>query len=376
MGYNCSMERSNSALSGALPPAAGGHRPRRLRVGLAGLGMLGSHHAYNLAHRVAMVDLVRVVDVDQVRAEAIAAELGAEWSVDYSDLVEDAGIDAVVIATPTALHPQMIIAAARAGKHIFCEKPIALTFEESVEAVRIVQEAGIVFQVGFHRRYDPSWRDAHERIKRGELGSIYYFHTSQRDSTPPPPSYIEIGGEHFVDATVHDFDLARWLVGEITELTAVTASVTDPQFEENGDLDHAVVVLRFENGALGVIDNSRAAAYGYECSTEILGSQATVRIGRDHRATETVWLTAGGAMAPNAVDFRDRHREAYITELNAFVAAVRTGSPDGHGARATDAVIAFQLAKLASKSSHESRTVRLGRHHTAIGTLYREVDPG
>src|SRR3989442_10648746 len=248
---------------------------RRVRVGLAGLGRMGRLHAANLC-RARFVELVCVADADASLAHATGEELGVEWSASYDDLLRDPSIDAVAIATPTTLHAPMIEGAAAAGKHVFCEKPIALDLESALGAVGAAHAAGIKLQVGFHRRFDPDWAAAAERIRAGELGDVYLFRTSLRDMQPPPIDYIRTSGGIFVDCTIHDLDTARWLVGDIDELTAVGAALSDPEFAEAGDVDNAIVTLRFANGALGVIDNSRVAGYGYHFSTEIVGSTPAV----------------------------------------------------------------------------------------------------
>src|SRR5437870_10564092 len=253
----------------------GGIGLRRVGLGVAGLGRIGLMHAENLAGPVQSAELVRVVDADEQRARTTGEWLGVEWSASYDDLLADPDVDGVVIATPTPLHVEMVERAAAAGKHIFCEKPISLDLPSTLVAIEAAHTAGCAFQIGFHRRFDRDWAAAAGRIEAGELGDVYVFRTTLRDKQPPPMEYIKDSGGFFVDVTIHDLDTARWLVGEIEEVTAFGAALSSA-FAQIDDVDNAAVVLRFTNGALGVIDESRVAGYGYECSTEVLGSLATV----------------------------------------------------------------------------------------------------
>jgi predicted dehydrogenase len=276
--------------------------------------------------------------------------------------------EGVVVATTTLLHVEMVEAAAAAGKHVFCEKPISLDLD-STATINAAREAGISLQVGFHRRFDPDWAAAAERIKSGELGDVHFFHTSLRDKQPPPLDYIRRSGGLFVDVAIHDLDTARWLVGEIAEVTAVGAALSDPAFAELGDVDNAVIMLRFENGALGVIDESRVAGYGYECSTEVLGSRATVRIG-DHRRLHDVWLTPGSAAVDWVSDFTERFPDAYALELESFATAIREQRPAVTG---EDGLAGFVLAQACDRSFREGRTVRL-RHEERVGRVIYEAE--
>jgi myo-inositol 2-dehydrogenase/D-chiro-inositol 1-dehydrogenase len=342
---------------------------RRVGLGVAGLGRIGLLHAENLAGRVPSAELVRVVDADETLARSTGERLGVATSVAYEDLLEDAAVEGIVVATPTPLHVEMVEQAAAAGKHVLCEKPISLDLPATIAAVEAARDAGISLQVGFHRRFDPDWAAAAAGIRAGELGQVYVFRTTLRDKQPPPISYIKGSGGFFVDVSIHDLDTARWLVGEIEEVTAFGAALSDPEFEKVDDVDNAVIVLRFANGALGVIDESRVAGYGYECSTEVVGSRATVRID-DHRKTNNVWLRPGSAEVDWVDDFTERFPEAYALELESFAAAIREGRPPE--VTGEDGLAAFILAQACNRSFRDRRTVRL-RHDERVGYVTYEA---
>lgn len=339
-------------------------------VGLVGLGRMGRFHAANFAGRIPAARLVRIADASEGAARENSERLGGiEWSTDYEVLLEDPEVEAVVVASPTPLHAEMAEAAAAAGKHVFCEKPISLDLGRTYEVVEAARAAGVRLQVGLHRRFDPDYYAAWERISSGEIGDVYLFRTSLRDMSSPGFDYIEHSGGFFADVTLHDIDAARWLVGEIEEVTAFGAALSDPGFSELGDIDNAVVALRFTSGALGVIDNSRVAGYGYECSSEIMGSRGTLRVG-NHRRTAVRTLTPNSEHQDYVSDFIERFTEAYTAEMEHFVRAVRTGEyygPDGD-----DAAAAFVIAEAASLSQREGRTVRL-KSETRDGKISYEI---
>jgi inositol 2-dehydrogenase len=344
----------------------------RVGVGLVGLGRMGRFHAANLAGRIPLAHLVRIVDANEKIARDNSEQLGGvEWSTRYADLLDDSEIEAVVVASPTPLHAEMAEAAAKAGKHVFCEKPISLDLERTYQVIEGVGSAGVKMQVGFHRRFDPDYRAAWEKISTGDIGDVYLFRTSLRDMRSPGFDYIRGSGGFFADVTLHDFDAARWLVGEIEEVTAFGAALSDPGFEEVGDIDNAVVTLRFTSGALGVIDNSRVAGYGYECSSEIMGSKATLRVG-NHRRVAVQMLTPDRMCQDYVTDFVERFADAYTAEMEHFVQAVRSDQdPEVGGA---DAAAAFALAKAAERSYREGETVRLKSETRDGEVIYEEAD--
>lgn len=341
---------------------------RKVRVALAGLGRMGRIHAHNLASRCSDAQLATVFDANPDAARDVSDSLDVPWTKSYDDLLADDAIDAVAVATSTGSHAELSVRAAQAGKHVFCEKPISLDRQTTLETLDAVRVAGVKFQVGFHRRFDPDWVAAVDRIRAGELGDVYLFRTSLRDMKAPPVEYLAGSGGFFLDVTVHDLDTARWIVGEVVEVSAVGSALSDPAIAEVGDIDTAVVVLKFENGALGVIDNSRAAGYGYECSTEVMGSKATARIDNPHRRNYE-WRTPGSAARDLAGNFEERYPWAYVEELDAFARCVR----DDEQPRVTglDALAAYDLAIAADQAWRSGRPVSVTPTHTDDGVRYQ-----
>jgi inositol 2-dehydrogenase len=330
-----------------------------LRVAQVGLGRIGAFHANTLARRVPQGELAMVADADAARAEATGSRFGVPWSARYEDVLSERTIDAVLIATPTPLHPEMVEGAADAGKHIFCEKPLALDPQRADDALAAVRRAGVLFQIGFHRRFDPDFLTVKERIDDGSLGDIRFFRATCRDMRAPSIDYLKSCGGIFADVTLHDFDVARWLVGEVDELYATGAALTDPAIADvAGDVDNAIVALRFRNGALGLIDNSRASGYGYEASLEVMGSRSTLRVGAvAQRVTSIETLSDATHRSDVGTDFVERFADGYVGAVAAFVTAVLAGRQPSPGGE--DAVAAFALAQAARQSITDNRPIKV-----------------
>lgn len=307
-------------------------------------------HLDNLSGGLRDIALTGVFDQDFSKTKKLADKNGITAFASYQDVLDSDQIDAVVITTPTRSHPDMSIQAARAGKHVFCEKPLALTLGETHSAAQELDSLPVVFQIGFHRRFDPDWQEVHCRVRNGELGELVLFRSSSRDMSSPPASFLVSSGGPFVDFAIHDLDAARWMGGEISEITAYGNST------DNADPDTTVIVLRFERGGLGVIDNARNAVYGYEASAEIMGSLATARIG-DFNSLNYSWRTPSKVETPLPLDYSQRFFHAYRNELEAFGQAIVQGEPSTAGT--LEAVSSMTLATAAQTSLLESRTVRL-----------------
>jgi predicted dehydrogenase len=336
------MDRANRA-AGPAP---------RARLAVVGLGRMGTVHAHNLAFRCPAAQLVGLFDTRPDRTAAVAAELGVAAVPSYEELVSDSALDGVVIAAPTGAHAELVLEAARAGKHVFCEKPLSLERAVTLEVVGALEAAGVKLQVGLHRRFDPSYSAAAARVAEGELGEVYLFRASQRDMAPPRPEFLAGSGGIFVDMGIHDFDTARWLVGEVASVSAHGLALSGPGFAETGDLGTAVVVLTFVSGALGVVDISRVAGYGYESSAELMGSRATVRVDEPFLYGYE-WLTPAAASRPLVQTFDRRYAAAFVAELEHFARAIVDDTPPA--VTGADALAAFDLALAAGEA------LRLGR---------------
>jgi inositol 2-dehydrogenase len=330
-----------------------------VRVAQVGLGRIGSFHAETLARRVPGAELARVVDPNEALARAIGERFEVPWSTSYDEVLGDPRIDAVVIASPTPLHADQLEQAAAARKHIFCEKPLSLDPVRADSAVAVARQAGVKLQVGFHRRFDPDFRAVRDRIDEGSVGEIRFLRATCRDMHAPSLEYLQSCGGIFADVTLHDFDVARWLVGEVSEVYATGSALSDPAIAEvAGDVDNAVVVLQFANGALGLIDNSRASGYGYEASLEVMGSRSTLRIGAAaQRVTGVEMLADAHRRTDVGTDFVGRFADGYVGAVAAFVGAVATDSapsPTGE-----DAIAAFSLALAAQESMDTKRPIKM-----------------
>lgn len=333
---------------------------RKLGVGVVGVGMMGKRHAENLRRAIPEARLVAVADANGERARRVAAELDVEHSYDSSEaLLARKDIQAVVIASPAKFHAATIQAAAAAGKHILCEKPLALTLTEADAALAAVERAGVRFQIGHMRRYDPAYADARKRIEAGEIGDLILFKAIGRDPEPPPPSYFQagLGGMLFIESSVHEFDLARWLMGdEVAEVHAYAARLASSEPAPPDDIDAGVVNLRFARGAIGNVESFRQARYGYDIRTEIVGSKGTLMVGYLRQTAELV-LTGAGASHDVVDHWLVRFADAYLNEMRDFVQTILAGrSPRVTG---RDGRQALALALAAERSYRESRPVAL-----------------
>jgi len=330
-----------------------------LNIGLIGVGRIGRLHAANLAHQIPRARLVAIADVIEEAARQSASEHGVPVVVaDYRKLLDDADIQAVVICSATDTHAQIIEEAAQAGKHIFCEKPIDLTLERIDAALAAVERGGVVFQIGLNRRFDANFRRVRQAVEQGEIGRPWQLHIVSRDPAPPPISYVKISGGLFLDMAIHDFDMARFLIGsEVSEIYAVAGVLVDEAIGAVGDVDTAVTLLKFANGVIGSIDNSRSAAYGYDQRVEILGSSGMVSTDNNYPSTTVI---SDGRSVHRDLPlnfFMERYTQSYLAEMTAFVdTALDGGQPPVTGVDGRQAVV---LALAAQKSFRENRPVRV-----------------
>ena len=327
-----------------------------VRFALLGAGRIGKVHARAVAGSRG-ARLVAVTDALPAAAEALAAEHGAEVrDIDAIEAARD--VDAVLICTPTDTHAELIQRFARAGKGIFCEKPVDLSLARVRETLKVVEETGATLMVGFNRRFDRDFRALKAAIDAGRIGKVEMVAITSRDPGAPPISYIERSGGLFRDMTIHDFDMARWLLGEEVEgVFAVGSVLTDPAIGRAGDVDSATVVLKTASGRQCVITNSRRASYGYDQRVEVLGDKGAVSAENVHEAGVQVATGEGFVRPPLLNFFMERYAVAYAAEIEAFVAALTEGTkPPVTG---EDGLLALALADAAVRSMAEGRLVRV-----------------
>jgi len=322
----------------------------KVNVGVIGVGRIGSMHARNLKYQVSGVNVLGVADVFEEAAQKVAQEL--EISIaekDYHCLLENDNIDAVIICSSTDTHAQIISEAAEAGKDIFCEKPIALGVEKIDQAIAAVKKAGVKLQVGFNRRFDPSFKKAKDLVAKGTVGTPHLVRITSRDPEPPPISYIKVSGGIFLDMMIHDFDMARFLLGqEVVELMAVGSCLVNPAIGEAGDIDTAIVTLKYEGGAWGTIDNSRKAVYGYDQRIEIFGSEGCIIVGNKKPTEVAVFGTEDARSDKPVFWFIERYIEAFLAEMKEFVRCIQENKEPLVGG--VDGKIAVQMGYAAKES--------------------------
>jgi myo-inositol 2-dehydrogenase / D-chiro-inositol 1-dehydrogenase len=327
-----------------------------LRIAVIGVGRIGSMHADLLARRVGGVEVACVADAHEETARAIGAELDVPAVGVEEALAGDA--EAVAICSSTDTHADLIVAAARAGKAIFCEKPVSLDLGEVDRALHEVEAAGVPFQIGFNRRFDPAHQAVYDAVASGAVGQPQIVRISSRDPAPPPLAYVAVSGGIFLDMTIHDFDMARYVAGsEVVEVFARGAVQIDDGFGDAGDVDTALVTLAHENGCLTAIDNSRQAVYGYDQRVEVFGS-AGMAASENPLAHTAVVRTADGAQLPTLPYFYlERYVPSYLREWDAFVVAVEHGRTPP--VTAADARAPLVIGLAAWRSLREGRPVEV-----------------
>ena len=337
-----------------------------LRFGMIGAGRIGKIHAENLATRISGVEVAAIADVDPNAAEDLAERLHVPVAVaDYHAILADPTVDAVAICSPANTHTRIMIEAAGAGKHIFCEKPIDYDLEKIDAALEAVEKAGVKLQIGFNRRFDPNFRKVHDMVREGKIGSPHIVRITSRDPAPPSVSYVKDSGGLFLDMTIHDFDMARYLSGsEVEEVYTAAGVMVDPGIGEAGDVDTAVITLRFANGAIGTIDNSRKAIYGYDQRVEVFGSGGMIQA-HNNTPDQDVYFNAEGVHSAKPLYFfLERYMESFIAEMKEFVQSIREDSlPPVTG---IDGRIPVVIGMAAKKSYLEHRPVKLSEITAAV----------
>ena len=337
-----------------------------LRFGVIGAGRIGKIHAENLATRISGVKVAAIADVNLTAAQELADGLQVPAAEeDYHTLLSDPGIDAVAICSSTDTHAKIVVEAAKAGKHIFCEKPIDLGLDKIDAALEAVERAGVKLQIGFNRRFDPNFRKVRMMVAGDKIGTLHLVRITSRDPAPPPLSYIKVSGGMFLDMTIHDFDMARYLSGSEVEEVYTTAGVmVDPAIGEAGDVDTAIITLRFANGAIGTIDNSRKAIYGYDQRVEVFGSNGMIQA-HNNTPDQDVYFNAEGVHSAKPLYFfLERYMDSFVAEMKEFVQSIRENTPPP--VTGIDGRIPVVIGMAAKKSYLEHRPVRLAEIMTSV----------
>jgi scyllo-inositol 2-dehydrogenase (NAD+) len=328
----------------------------KLNLGLVGVGRMGIAYARYLAQRIPRATLYAVSDVRAEAAEAVRQEFGAAKAYsNYHDLINDPAIDAVVVMTPTKAHKEVVVAAAAAKKPIFCEKPLALTLADAVAMQAAVARSGVFFQLGFMRRFDAGYAAAKKQIAAGAIGRPCVFKSTSKDKERPNVDYLrpENSGGLFIDMGIHDFDLARWFIGEVASVHSVGGVLAYPEMAGIGDWDNAISTLQFENGCIGAVTLSRNGVYGYGIHTEIVGTEGTIQVGYD-RETPVLVMKRDAIVHDTVPGFYERFENAYISQLQDFVANLIEGRAPPI---TCDDGIAAQRIALAATKSVQTKTV-------------------
>ncbi len=331
-----------------------------MKVGIIGLGRIGKVHARNIAQFIPELRIKTVADpfADE-KTKGFAKQYHIPVVVtDAEEILKDDEIEAVLICSSTDTHSQFIIEAARAGKHIFCEKPIDYDLVKVREAIKAADDAGVKLMIGFGRRFDHNHRAVYDMVRAGKIGAPHIIKISSRDPEPPPISYVKVSGGIFYDMMIHDFDMARFLAdSEATEVYTQGAVLVDPAIGEAGDVDTAVVTVKFESGAIAVIDNSRKAVYGYDQRVEVFGENGMAANENDLPNTAYLSNAEGTTHQTCHQIMWDRYTQAFIDEMKAFAESVLKNAPPP--VTGLDGLYPVLMAAAAKRSLEEGRPVRI-----------------
>ncbi len=331
-----------------------------LNIGIIGAGRIGKVHAQSITFHVKNAQVAAIADPfmnDETKAWAEGLGI-PKVSSDYHDILNDPAIDAVLICSSTNTHADIAIEAIHAGKNVFCEKPVSQDLSKIKEVMEALKGSNVKFQVGFNRRFDHNFRAVKQNVADGNIGDVHIVKITSRDPDAPSLDYVKVSGGMFLDMTIHDFDMVRYLTGsEVTEVSAYGAALVNPQIAEVGDIDTAVITMKLANGAIAVIDNSRRAAYGYDQRAEVFGSKGQVAVSNDTSSTAVVSTENGVTAEKPLYFFLERYMESFSREVYEFVDAVsnNTAVP----VDINDGLQPVLIAKAAKKSLDEHRPVKL-----------------
>jgi len=331
----------------------------KLRIGIVGAGRIGNVHAESITYHIPEAEVVMVTDPYEEGARKLAERFGVpKYSKDYMDIINNKDVDAVLVCSPTPTHAEITIAALKAGKHVFCEKPVHTSIDCIKEVQKVAEETGLKLQIGFNRRFDHNHSHVQRLVQDGTLGNVELIKITSRDPEPPSPEYAASSGGLYIDMMIHDFDMAMFLAGcDVTEVYAMGTSLVDKRIGEAGDVDTAIVTLTFANGALGVIDNSRRAAYGYDQRVEVFGSLGMAADENDGDSTVRVSTAAGVVSDKPQFFFLERYMQSFTEEMRQFIRAIRENTEVPVGIHA--GLMSVVLAKAAKKSLDEHRPVKV-----------------
>lgn len=331
---------------------------KKINIAVIGTGRMGSVHVSNLVQFVPQANLVAICDIRLDVAQAVADKHGITRVVqDYHELLQDESIDAILIATSTDTHAFIMKDVAAAGKHIFCEKPLALDLASIDDALSVIEKSGVKLQVGFNRRFDKSYQRVHQIVDSGEIGHPCILKITSRDPEPPAMEFLKVSGGMFLDMTIHDFDMARFLLGDIEEVYAIGKVLVSPELADINDVDTTITTLKFSNGAIGTIDNSRDAVYGYDQRLEIFCSNGVAMAGNESEDTVVKGNSLGFHTSRIPHFFMQRYAPCYIEEVRQFIESVRDDKPTATSGY--DGRMAVVLGHAAWRSVHENRPVKI-----------------
>ncbi|MFU1797880.1 inositol 2-dehydrogenase [Paenibacillus azoreducens] len=343
----------------------------KLKMGIIGLGRMGMEHAKHIAANASQVEPLAACALDDEQLAA-AKELGFKTVYkDYKEMLDKEDIEAIVVASPTDLHTEMCAYILQHPKkiHVFCEKPLDTNVADETESLKIynlVKQSDAVFQIGFNRRMDRQYRAAYEQIQEGKIGEPQIVKITSRDPFVIPIELIKRIGGLLVDFTMHDFDMARYMMGSnIKEVYAKGGVLIEPELKEIGDIDTLALVIEFENGAFGLIDNSRQAVYGYDVRVEVFGSEGMLKVENVNKSTVEYYNKDNAQLKNPSPIFMERYEEAYISEMNSFIQSIQNGTPVVCSIE--DVILAQRAAAAGLESLRTGKPVRVNNELTPAG---------
>jgi len=330
---------------------------KKIRLGILGLGRIGKIHLENLSTRIQGVEVIGAMNPSSKGLDFARRFNVPLLTSNADEIIQHQGIDAIVIAAPTDAHADYAIAAAKAGKAIFCEKPVDLSLAKVRQTLEIIAASNVPMMLAFNQRLDPNFAAVKSAIDSGKLGTLHTIHIISRDPAPPPVSYIKASGGLFMDMSIHDLDMASYLVNsDVTEVYAKGFNLVDPEIGKAGDIDTGILILTFKNNVTAIIQNSRKAIYGYDQRLEVFGSDGMMKVENPLKNTAVFYDGDGAHMSRHLDFFMDRYAESYLLEMNAFIRALQSNAPMPITGK--DGLRAMILAIAANQSVMENRPVK------------------